>query len=84
MHIAPRGIYRSSVISSTRVIHSISYPSYRGFTISADSLEALLVLVDSFWCPANGAGITSIIELNRVIQDNLENTAIIHIENKAA
>lgn len=80
---SPRGIYhttRTTHNNTTTITHSISYPIYRGFTISADSIEALFKLVDWFWCPSNAAGITSMSQLNTSITNSLEDTCpIIHI-----
>ncbi len=77
----PRGIYTNCTITGT---HSISYPSYRGFSLSANSLEALFNLVDLFWCPSNRAGITSTNTLNTAIANSLEDTCpIIHIDKVA-
>lgn len=77
LYTSPRGVYyitRTIYNNTTSISHCISYSSYRGFTLSADSLEALLTLVDWFWCPSNLAGITSINELNRAIVNSLEDT----------
>lgn len=76
----PIGIYTHCTITNT---YSISYPSYRGFSISADSLSALLGLVDEFWTPRTGSGIKSTNELIKAMTNSLEDTAIIDL-NKVA
>lgn len=77
LHSNPRGVYTRSITmfnNSTNITHSISYPAYRGFTISASTMPELLKLADWFWCPVNAAGITSTIELNKAIESSLEDT----------
>lgn len=88
LHTNPRGIYSRTITvynNTTSVTHSISYPTYRGFSLSADSIPNLLQLIDWFWCPSNAAGITSTNELNRAIESSLEDTQpIIHIGDIAS
>lgn len=82
LYTSPRGVYfttKTTYNNTTTISHSISYPSYNGFTLSADSLEALLALVDWFWCPSNAAGITSTNKLNNAIVNSLEDTIEIDI-----
>lgn len=90
----PRGILTkstNSVGSSTYTItyiisvisaegESLKTCTTKAVNLSADSIGALLALLDAFWCPANTAGIKSTNTYMRVLTNNNEDTAIVAIE----
>lgn len=73
----PRGIL-SRTTTSTGIVYSVYYPTI-GFTISADSVDALLSIQDFMFCPYTASGIESLTQLNIAIESSDDITQPIDI-----
>lgn len=74
----PKAIYKHCKATNT---HSFSYPILRGFSLTANSLEALIELQDQFFSPIDTFKTVS--EYNKAVLSSLDDTAIIELDKIA-
>lgn len=84
--VIPKGIFKRTIYTNTASnsaisVYTITYPDYRGFTLSASSLDELYKLIDWFWMPTNRVGANNVTELNTLINRGQEVTQVIELES---